>query len=303
MLCLALRRCVTLVGSWPCGNAESVECSSAIEWIVTAVGTVQAMASVVAATVHRQSRTIGLLNRAYRVLIRRRSVHGHRSHLCVAGAYSITALLIVLTRSVALVASRPDRFSAADVLLVCLPTAVLPIVVECTIVSMCSAAENVFRDVVERLNRLATANAGSGTSRFHRLRLVHWRLEIVWREYWRGCRLVDDLSRCYGLDLAINLIVNMLLFIGYSYITLMSVWASTTTDGQRAETIVYWNVALVCQLVCVSFRIVFISYRAERTTQVVSRCRMQSVIILSYAYIYIHIRLEDYFLRFNIKLR
>lgn len=102
---------------------------------------------------------------------------------------------------------------------------------------------------------------------------MRWQqIETVWRDYWRGCRLVDRLSACYGLDLAVNLTCNMLFFIVYAYFTLMSVYewfaggAERTGDSAAAF---YWTTALACQLAGVSFRIVFISYRAEKIKQVV----------------------------------
>lgn len=282
LLYSAFRRCVTLVGRWPCSDA--VECSSAVEWIVTAAGVAQAMACVVVATVHRQTRTAGLLNSMRDVLARgsgkARTMKGRRSHLLVGGVYAATATVIVMARSVAVVAARPDRFWAADVLLLCLPAAVMPIAAECAIVCVCSAAENASRDVVDRLRRLAATKDDNGrlghstnvdgipaSRRPAKRTPVQWeQVEAVWRDYWCCCQLVDRLSGCYGLDLAINLTTNMLFFIVYAYVTLMSVYAQFADNAA----VFYWNVALVCQLAGVSFRIVFISYRAEKIKQVVS---------------------------------
>lgn len=273
------RRCASLVGSWPC--ADAVSCSSAIEWIVAAAGAAHAMVFVAVATVHRHASTAGLLNRVHDVVARGASASstGRRSHVSVTGTYAATVAAITVARSAAAVAARPDRFRVADVLMLWLPVAAVPIVVECVIVCVCAAAENTCHDVVDRLDRLAADGRSDHHHHHHhhtRHRLpMHWRLEMVWRDHWRVCRLVDHLSRCFGLDLAVDLTANMLLFIGYAYVTLMSVHAtwSAGPDGDAAA--VYWNVALACQLACVSFRIVFVSYRAEKIKQVVSvPCRL-----------------------------
>lgn len=277
LVCLSLywafRRCTALAGRWPCGDAA--ECAATIEWTAIAVGAVQAMACVVTAAGHRLSRTAGLLNSVRDVLRRRhrRPAAGWpRSHVWTAGRYVAVALVAALARSAAAAAARPDRFRVADVLLVCVPVAAVPIAVECTTVCVCSAAEDACRDVVARLRRLASVGGGGGGTRGPPP--VRWQqVEAAWRDYWRCCRLVDRLSRCYGLDLAVNLAVNTLLFIVYAYVTLVSVHASLATATTTAGTsLLYWNAALVCQLACVSFRIVFISYRAEMIKRVVSAC-------------------------------
>lgn len=252
-----MRRCVSLAGAWPCGDA--VSCSSAIEWIVTAAGAVQAMVSVAVATVHRRTSTADLLNRVYDVLRAR----GPRSrHVRVAGGYAATVAAFALVRAAAVAAARPDRFPVADVLLLWLPVAAAPIAVESAIVCVCAAAEGACRDVADRLRRLAADVPCCRTLP------THWRLEMAWRDHWRVCLLVDRLSRCFGVDLAVHLTANMLLFIGYAYVTLVSVHNTTWSAGPRAA--VYWNAALVCQLAGVSFRIVFVSYRAEKIRQAVS---------------------------------
>lgn len=284
---MALRRCVTLIGPSPC--MDMFECPASIEWFIVAAGTVQAMVSIAVATVHRPSSTVDLLNSAHDVLTRdggRDDVYvaGGRepktvlwSHRSVAGAYAATVTAAVLGKSVAMHWAKADRFAVADMLLVCVPVAAVPVVVECAIVSVCRTAENVCRDTVNRLSRLAAAcddARGHGASWAAKRRPVHWQLETVWRDYWHGCRLVDRLSQCYGLDLAINLTLNMLLFIGHAYVCIMMlVYNSRSREhgGDVTDTAdLYWSVALVCQLTCVSFRIVFISYRAERIKQVVS---------------------------------
>lgn len=272
----ALRRCVTLVGAWPCDDdAAAADCPSAVEWIVTGAGAVQAMAYVAVATVHRQSSTVGLLNGAYDVLARRRrggrTDGGKRSHVNAAVTYAAAVMAFVLIRSAAVAAARPDRFAAIDVLLVCVPVAAVPIVVECAIVCVCTVAEDACRDVVDRLGRLNAAMTVAADGPAPRAADWHWRLETVWRDYWRGCRLVDRLSECYGLDLAVDLTANMLFFVVYAYVTMMSVYASCTgtVSASGVAAPFHWNVALACQLACVSFRIVFISYRAERIKQVV----------------------------------
>lgn len=258
---------------------------------MTAASVAQAAACVVVAAVHRQTRTAGLLNSMRNVLARGGgkglTAKGRRSHLLMGGAYAATATVIAVARSVAVVAARPDRFRAADVLLLCLPAAAVPVAVECAIVCVSSAAENACRDVVDRLRRLAATRDDGGRSTTvradgipasrrpaKRTPAVQWQqVEAVWRDYWRCCQLVDRLSGCYGLDLAINLTVNMLFFIVYAYVTLMSVYAqfADTAAKNSGAAVFYWNVALVCQLAGVSFRIVFISYRAEKIKQVVSR--------------------------------
>ncbi|VVC44135.1 7TM chemoreceptor [Cinara cedri] len=290
LLYCALQRCVTLVGGWPCGDGNSsVECSSAIEWILTAAGVIQAMVSVTVATVHRQSSTASLLNQVHYVLGRGRGCGNEAvtsktwSHLSMSGVYAATVATIVVARSVAIVAARPGHFSVTDVLLSSvMPATVVPVTIECSIVCICSVAENTYYDVIDRLRRLASNSDGGvdGGRTSKRCLLMHWRLEVVWRDYWRGCRLVDRLSECYGLDLAINLTANILFFIVYAYVTIMSMYAAFTDGpGNAVEDTVAtfcWNVALACQLACVSFRIVFISYRAEKIKQVAEN----SVLIL-----------------------
>lgn len=265
MLYWAFGRCTALAGRWPCGDAA--ECAATIEWTAIAVGAAQAMACVATAAGHRLSRTAGLLNSVRDVLAarHRRSAAGWpRSHVRTAGAYAAVASAAAAARFAAAAVARPDRFRVADVLLVCAPVAAVPIAVECAVVCACSAAENACRDVVDRLRRMARGGGGGGT---RRLPPVRWRqVEAAWRDHWRCCRLVDGLSRCYGLDLAVNLAVNTLLFVVYAYVTLVSLAA----DGESAGTSFYWNAALVSQLACVSFRIVFISYRAEMIRRVVS---------------------------------
>lgn len=280
LLYCSFRRCVTLIGSWPCDGAgtSTIECSSAIEWGLTAVSTAQAMVSVVVATVHRQSSTAVLLNRVYQVLSRSGGSGNEApsskkwSHLTVGNAYAATVAAIVAARSVAIVVARPGHFSVTDVLLSSVVTvAIVPVGVECSIVCVCSVAENACHDVVDQLRRLTSDSDGGGVRAAKRCPLLHWRLEVAWRDYWRSCRLVDRLSECYGLDLAVNLTVNMLFFIVYAYVTIMSVYATFTgefNDGNDTS-MFYWNVAMACQLVCVSFRIVFISYRAEKIKQAV----------------------------------
>lgn len=291
LLYWAFRKCVSLIGGWPCDS--TVGCSSAVEWIATAAGAAQAITSIVVAMVYRRSSTAGLLNSAYDLLSRGDAVEPRgkkrRSHLTVGGVYAVTAVAVVLARSSAIVLARPDRFSTADVLLLYVPVSVVPIAVECTIVCVCSVAENACHDVVDRLNGLTTSVAvcASPSRAKLRHRPAHWQLEVVWRQYWRGCQLVERLSECYGLDLTVNLTATMLSFIVYAYFTLMSVYESSTrntgsdsyvTPANATATVggaddavatIYWNVALLCQLVCVSFRIVFISYRAEKIKQVV----------------------------------
>lgn len=282
-------RCASQVGDWSCGDAAS--CPSDVEWIVSAASAAQAIVSMATAAMHRQSNTARLLNLAHDVLSRSADERaarrrGRQRHaFAVAGAYGTVAAMVVLVRSVAVVAARPNRFSAVDVLLLCLPASVVPIVVECAIVCMFVAAEDTCHDVVHRLRRMAvddTRPPSEGRPRGRRP--LHWQLEAVWRDHWRGCRLVDGLSACYGLDLAVNMTVSMLFFVVYAYVTLMSVYAAyvhaAATDhnhddgGTEARDhpagVIYWNLALTCQLACVSFRIVFISYRAERIKQVVS---------------------------------
>lgn len=282
---------MSLIGGWPCDS--TVGCSSAVEWIATAAGAAQAIASIVVAMVYRRSSTAGLLNSAYDLLSRGDTIEPRgkkrRSHLTVGGVYAVTAVAVVLARSSAIVLARPDRFSTADVLLLYVPVSVVPIAVECTIVCVCSVAENACHDVVDRLSGLATSVAvcASPSRAKLRHRPAHWQLEVVWRQYWRGCQLVERLSECYGLDLTVNLTATMLSFIVYAYFTLMSVYESSTRNtgsdsyvtpanataavggADDAVATIYWNVALLCQLVCVSFRIVFISYRAEKIKQVV----------------------------------
>lgn len=293
LLYWAFRKCMSLIGSWPCDSP--VGCSSAVEWIATAAGAAQAMVSIAVAVVYRQSSTAGLLNSIYDLLSRGGAAETRgekrRSHLIIGGTYAAAAIAVVLARSSAVVLARPSRFSASDVLLLYVPVSVVPIAVECAIVCVCSVAENACHEVVDRLNSLATSVAkvdqcSTSLARAKlRHRSVHRQLEIIWRQYWRGCRLVERLSQCYGLDLTVNLTANMLFFIVYAYFTLMSVYMSSTRDtgtdssmAANATTIgdvddavatIYWNVALLCQLVCVSFRIVFISYRAEKIKQVV----------------------------------
>lgn len=283
LLYCAFRRCMTLIGDRPCDQGSSAaECSSAVEWTLTAAGVAQAMVSVVVATVHRQSSTAGLLNRTYDVLARGRgggdeaTGSRRRSHLGVGGAYAAAVAAIVVARSAAIVAARPGRFTVADVLLLsAMPAAVVAVTVECSIVCMCSVAENACHDVVDRLSRLRPDRGGVARAA-KRCSLLHWRLEFVWRDYWRTCRLVDCLSECYGLELAVDLTANMLYFIVYAYVTIKTVYyyaAHTGGSGNNvdedATSALYWNVALACQLACVSFRIVFISYRADKIKQVV----------------------------------
>lgn len=281
-----VRRCASLVGDWTCSDATS--CSSDVEWIVSTASAAQAMVSVATAAVYRRSSTAHLLNYAYNVLSRNtneRVIGGRRQRaFTVAGAFAAVAGAVVLVRSVAVVAARPNRFSILDVLLLCLPAATVPIVVESGIVCVCTAAEDTCRDVIRRLQKIAidTARPPAATRRCGR-RPLHWQLEAAWRDHWRGCQLVDGLSTCYGLDLAVNLTASMLFFVVYAYVTLISVYASYAANDYNGTTvyhnhngIIYWNIALACQLSCVSFRIVFISYRAERIKQVVSdgyRCQ------------------------------
>lgn len=270
LLYWAFSRCTALAGRWPCGDAA--ECAVTIEWTAIAIGAAQAMACVVTAAGHRLSRTAGLLNGVCDVLARhRRSAAGWpRSHVLTAGTYAAVALATAVARFAAAAVARPDRFRVADVLLVCVPVAAVPVAVECAAVCVCSAAENACRDVVARLCRLARVRGGT-----RRLPPVRWQqVETAWRDYWRCCRLVDGLSRCYGLDLAVNLAVNTLLFVVYAYVTLVSVHASLAGHDDvsaAAAASLYWNAALVCQLACVSFRIVFISYRAEMIKRVSAR--------------------------------
>jgi len=278
-----VHRCASLVGDWTCSDATS--CSSDVEWIVSMASAAQAMLSVATAAVHRRSSTANLLNYAYNVLSRNSNEHvidgrwrRRQRAFSVAGAFATVAGAVVLARSLAVVVARPNRFSILNVLLLCLPAATVPIVVECGIVCVCTAAEDTCHDVVRRLQKIAldAARPPAATRRCGR-RPLHWQLEAAWRDHWRGCQLVDSLSTCYGLDLAINLTASMLFFVVYAYVTLISVYASYTINDFNGTTVrdnhngvIYWNIALACQLSCVSFRIVFISYRAERIKQVVS---------------------------------
>lgn len=274
---LSLRRCMTLIGSSPC--MDMFKCPLSIEWFTLAAGAVQAMVSIAVATVYRPSSTVDLLNSAHDVVLTR-GENGAKtkwSHQSVAGAYAAMTTTAILGRLVAMYLAKSDNFAAIDILLVYLPMAVVPIVVDCTIISICCIAENVCRDTVDRLSRLAAAcEVNDRGPSWAKHRAAHWRLETVWRDYWHGCQLVDRLSRCYGLDLAINLTVNMLLFIGYAYMCIMVLvynW-STEPGNVTGTTKIYWYVALVCQLTCVSFRIVFISYQAEGIKQVVSHANI-----------------------------
>lgn len=278
-----VRRCTSLVGDWSCGDA--VSCSSNVEWIVSTAGAAQAMVSVAMAAAHRQASTAHLLNNAYNVLSRstnKRMTGGgilRRQHaFTMAAVYATVAGSVVLARSVAVIIARPDRFAIADVLLLCLPAVTVTVVVECVIVCICVTAEDTCRDVVHRLHKIALDAARPPVAdRRGGHRPLHWQLEAAWRDHWRGCQLVDGLSTCYGLDLAVNLTASMLYFVVYAYVTLISVYASfdsldhgNTIEHNNSASIIYWNIALACQLFCVSFRIVFISYRAERIKQVVS---------------------------------
>lgn len=284
-----VRRCASLVSDWTCSDATS--CSSDVEWIVSTASAAQAMVSVATAAVHRRSSTAHLLSYSCNVLSRNtneRVIGGlwrrRQRAFTVAGTFATVAGVIVLARSVAVVVARPNRFSIVEVLLLCLPAATVPIVVECGIVCVCTAAEDTCHDVVRRLQKIArdAAQPPAVTRQCDR-RPLHWQLEAAWRDHWRGCQLVDGLSTCYGLDLAINLTASMLFFVVYTYVTLISVYESYAANDQNGTTVhenhngvLYWNIALACQLSCVSFRIVFISYRAERIKQVVSyeiRCQ------------------------------
>jgi len=278
-----VRRCASLVDDWSCSDATS--CSSDIEWIVSTASAAQAMVSVATAAVYRRSSTAHLLNYAYYVLSRNtnQGVIGRwlprRNHaFTVAGAFATVAMVVVLVRSMAVVVARPNRFSILDVLLLCLPAATVPIIVECSIICVCSSAEDTCRDVVYRLQNIAidAARPPASTRRCGHQPL-HWQLEAAWRDHWRSYQLIDGLSTCYGLDLAVNLTASMLFFVVYAYVTLISVYTSYfandlngTTASDNYNGIMFWNIALACQLSCVSFRIVFISYRAEKIKQVVS---------------------------------
>lgn len=284
------RRCVALVGRWPCGgggggsggdndedDVTADSCSSAVEWIVAAACAAQAATSVAVAAIHRWSRSAELLNAARDVLAGSAGSARCTSHVTAGAWYAAAAAAVVAARSAAVVAARPDRFAAADVLALYVPAVAAAVGVECAIVCVCSAAERAGHDAVDRLRRLAADVAGAASlgrgAGGPKARLpVHWRLECVWRDHWRGCRLVDRLSRCHGLDLAVNLTASMLLFVVYAYVNLMTVYG-TVVAARRPVTAaaVHWNLALACQLACVSFRIVFMSYRAERIKQVVSR--------------------------------
>jgi hypothetical protein len=279
-----VRRCASLVGDWSCG--DTVSCSPNVEWIVSTAGAVQAIVSVATAAAHRRSSTAHLLNYAYNVLSRgtNRRVSGgrllRRQHaFTMAGAYATVVGVVVLARSVAVFIARPNRFTVVDVLLLCLPAVTVTTVVESVIVCMCAIVEDTCRDVVYRLNNIALdAARPPAVGRRGGHRPLHWQLEAAWRDHWRGCQLVDGLSTCYGLDLAVNLTTSMLYFVVYAYVTLISVYTSytslddnnSTTGHDYPASVIYWNIALACQLFCVSFRIVFISYRAERIKQVVS---------------------------------
>jgi len=278
-----VRQCASLVYDWSCSDATS--CSSDVEWIVSTASAAQAMLSVATAAVYRRSNTAHLLNYTYYVLSRNANerVIGGRllrrwRAFTVAGAFATVAGVVVLARSMAVVVARPNRFSILDVLLLCLPAATVPIVVECGIVCVCSSAEDTCRDVVHRLQNIAIdAAQPPATTRRCGRRPLHWQLEAAWRDHWRSCQLIDHLSTCYGLDLAINLTTSMLFFVVYAYVTLISVYATyvgndynSTPASDNYNGVIYWNIALACQLSCVSFRIVFISYRAERIKQVVS---------------------------------
>lgn len=272
------RRCMSLAGGFPCKSAA--DCAAAVEWSVAAAGATLSIASVAVAALHRQLRTAGLLNRTLGMLSTRGTVgwtatatHRRGSHLIVGGTYGAIAVTVMVARLVALTASWPDRFTATDVLLLYAPAAIAPIAVECTIVCVCSVAESTCWHVVDRLDELAAPNGhGCGwapRAEHRRTAQVYQRLETAWHDYREVCRLVDSLSECYGLDLAVNLTASMLFFIMYAYLTIMSVYAACTGVADATDNDLYWNVSLVCQLLCVSFRIVFISYRAEKLKQVV----------------------------------
>lgn len=277
-----VRRCASLVDDWSCSDATS--CSSDVEWIVSTASAAQAMVSVATAAVYRRSSTAHLLNYAYYVLSRngnKRVIGGRlpqrQRAFTVTGAFATVAMVVVLVRSMAVMVARPNRFSIIDVLLLCLPAATVPIIIECSIVCVCSSAEDTCCDVIQRLQNIALdAARPPATNRLCGRQPLHWQLEAAWRDHWRSCQLIDCLSTCYGLDLAVNLTTSMLFFVVYAYVTLISVYTSYVANDNNGTTandnyngIMFWNIALACQLSCVSFRIVFISYRAEKIKQVV----------------------------------
>lgn len=245
------RNCTRLI-TWT--NASPEQYSSNMEWIVTCASVFQAIVSIAIACVYRLGETTKVLNQMLRLYSERRSTSSSKGHKTTMLYFGTVAGLIFI-RTFAVVLSRPNSFMFKETVL-CLPALLIPVIVECNIVQVCVIFDDTCRQIVQDLNALCHC----------RQSVRDRQLKNLWEKHWKCCQLINATSKCYGLDLLINMIASMLCFIFYTYITLISAYAVTLNNPSG----IFWTIGLICQLVSVSFRVVFVSYQADKLKRVVN---------------------------------
>ncbi|XP_050529028.1 gustatory receptor 68a-like isoform X2 [Daktulosphaira vitifoliae] len=223
-----------------------------MEWVVTCASIVQAIVSVMIACLYRFNETSSVLNQMFHLHSQRPSISNIQDHKSTMLYFGIVTGLIFI-RIFAVVLSRPDNFMFKETVL-CLPALLIPVMVECDIVQVCVVFDDTCRQIVQDLNTLCNCRHLAKSRQ----------LKILWEKHWQCCQLINTASKCYGLDLLLNMIASMLSFIFYTYITLKSAYALTLDDPYK----LFWTIGLICQLVNVSFRIVFVSYQADKIKHV-----------------------------------
>ncbi len=233
--------CFFTVG-WPCFNVN--DCAV---WLVSWNHVTVAVFLVTSSITYRRLKLPDCLNMAQ---VLSRQYPKNQAKFRVTIRYYFVALTAIFVVKTVIALPMEKSYVVFSLYSFC---CIVPLTVECTFMILCSVVENVCHEISDSLGKLSTRRNTI---------FLTWDIKDLIELHLEAANLLRKIINCFEKDLLVDLTFNMIWFIIYIYVTVVSLCTFDTNPRK--------NVCLLIELLFLAVRVCFLSYSVSRIEYEVS---------------------------------
>lgn len=208
----------------------------------------------ISAVCWRRRRLLSLLDEA-EIFVRECTDRQRRSRIYLISYHLCLTTLFTIKVAVAMYTGQTTEFA---IFILHGISYLVPLTVECLFLLLCSVVKDMCSEINVRLTILVVEKQN----------VISLTQNLIWltHSHQNAVNLLKMVSRCFNQDLLIDLAFNMIWFIIYIYVTIVSLCTVGSSTGR--------NICFVLELIFLASRVCFLSYSVNKIECEVSKMNM-----------------------------
>lgn len=222
---------------WPCFNVN--DC---VVWLLSWNHVTIAVLILISASTYRRTKTLGCFNDASKLA--KKCLNLYTKSVLTVFCYYIISIVVFATKTVITMRNRDAHVMIFSMYSL---SYLIPLSMECMVICLCA----IIRDTCRKINEILETLSGGEYNNV----VLAWNLKNLMKIHQNASNVLKTITKCFDKDLLIDLTFNMVWFIVYIYLIIVSLWKFKTYSDK------FWKVhSVILEVLFLTMRVCYLSY-------------------------------------------